>query len=154
MNAVLPALNFPSLEVRVKIIQNRPQVFDPIRKKYYLLSPEEWVRQHCIAYLMQAKGYPGHRILVEKAFPVFGTVKRFDLMVVSRAGEGWLLVECKSPSVEIEQNAFDQIGRYNIELGAPYLWITNGGDHYKFHVDYESGACARLMDLPSFSPEF
>ncbi len=146
----LPALNFPALSVPLKSIQKRPYLFDPVRKKQVPATPEEWVRQHCITYLLSIKHFPAHRVLVERELEVFGLRKRFDILVIDRNGKGRLLVECKAPEVPLAQDAFDQIGRYNLALGSEYLWITNGLDHHMFRVHQKEKRFEVLPDLPHF----
>jgi len=150
----LPALNFPALSVPLKIIQKRPYLFDPARKKRVPATPEEWVRQHCIQYLLSFKHFPVHRILVERELEVFGLRKRFDILVVDRSGKGRMLVECKAPEVTVAQGAFDQISRYNLALGSEYLWITNGLTHHMFRVRQAENRYEALPDLPQYDPEF
>lgn len=154
MNLELPDLNFPGYQLSVKIIQKRAHVFDPVRKKFVLLSPEEWVRQHCLRYLLETKGFPPHRLQVEKEVSVHGLCRRFDLLVTSREGLARILVECKAPSVVMDQRVLDQLSRYNITLGAPYLWATNGREHYMYRIATGTAGHEILTDLPQYHPEF
>jgi hypothetical protein len=121
-----------------------------IRKIYVPLTPEEWVRQHCIHYLIQEKGYPAGRALVERKLTVEGVEKRVDIAICHPDGSIHLLVECKAAQVEINQEVFDQIARYNWEARADLLMVTNGLQHYFCKIDYVSRQYTFLPHLPSF----
>ena len=123
-------LNFPTYSFRLKNSENNTHIFDVIRKKFVVLQPEEWVRQHCVQYLIQEKKYPISLINVEKAVIINGLKKRYDIVVFNYDGSLDLVVECKAPKVNISQAAFDQIARYNLALKATYLMVTNGLNHY------------------------
>lgn len=142
-------LNFPAYPFRFKSRENNPLVFDVVRKKYVRLQPEEWVRQHCIHYLNQEKGYPLGRMLVEREIRVGPVRKRVDIAVCGDRGEIDLLVECKAPEVALTQEVFDQIARYNMALGSPLLMVTNGLSHYYCRMDYENKAYDFLRELPA-----
>ena len=103
---------------------------DTIRKKYIVLTPEEWVRQNFIQYLIRDKGFPSSLITVEQQFIFNRMNKRSDILVYNKLGEPVLLVECKSPSVSITRNVFDQVGLYNLVHKVPWLIVTNGIKHY------------------------
>ena len=145
-------LNFPNFPLRIKSSENNLLVFDVIRKKYVPLSPEEWVRQHCIHYLVREKGYPAGRTLVEKKLVVEGIEKRVDIAICHPDGRIHLLVECKAAPVEINQEVFDQIARYNWEARADLLMVTNGLEHYYCRIDYDSRQYTFLPELPEFLP--
>ncbi len=144
-------LNFPPYPLRIKSRENKPQVFDVVRKKYILLTPEEWVRQHCLHFLLDTKGYPAGRTLVERKLVVEGLEKRLDIAVCHPDGSIFLLVECKAPNVNINQGVFDQIARYNWKARAEYLMVTNGLDHYFCQMDYVNQRYTFLEDLPEYS---
>ena len=144
-------LNFPSYPLRIKNRENKQLVFDVIRKKYVHLLPEEWVRQHCIHFLIYELGYPGGRMLVEREINVAGLKKRVDLAVCDTGGNVRLLVECKAPSVRITQESFDQIARYNLKTRSDYLMVTNGLTHYFCRIDFAAGVYEFLRKLPSAS---
>ena len=146
-------LNFPNYPLRLKSRENTLQVFDVIRKKYVPLTPEEWVRQHCIHYLIEEKGYPPGLTLVEKKLVVEGVEKRLDLAICHPDGSILLLVECKAAHVPIDQEVFDQIARYNWQARADLLMVTNGIDHFYCRIDYHKGQYAFLRELPHYSPE-
>ncbi len=127
---VVLKLNFPTYTFRFKSNENKRMVFDPIRKKFVVLTPEEWVRQHVLQYLIQQKGYSPSLINVEKQLLLNGTKKRYDVVVFNPNGSIFLIVECKAPSIGITQDTFDQIARYNLVTQAQYLMVSNGLEHY------------------------
>jgi hypothetical protein len=143
-------LNFPYFEFRLRTINNRQEIFDPVRHKFVALSPEEWVRQHLIAYLIEIKGYPVSMIGVEKQLMLNKLPKRFDLVIFARNASPFLLVECKAPGVEITENTFDQAARYNMLLHAEYFLITNGLEHYTCRIDYERRQYIFIEEIPHF----
>lgn len=143
-------LAFPTYSFRFKSNENNTSIFDPIRKKFVVLSPEEWVRQHVIAFLNQEKKIPLSIINVEKEIKVHQTKKRYDLVVFNSNGSLALVVECKAPSVPITQEVFDQIARYNIALDASYLMVTNGLEHYYCQPDYELKSYKFLHEIPDY----
>lgn len=143
-------LNFPKYSFRFKSSENKLSVFDEIRKKFVLLTPEEWVRQHVVQFLLQHKNYPKSLTNVEKVIKVNDLVKRYDVVVYNPAGSIFLLVECKAPNVKITQETFNQIARYNLVLKAKYLMVTNGLDHYFCQMDFEEQKYVFLKDLPFF----
>lgn len=144
-------LNFPKFSFRFKNNENKPLIFDGIRKKFVVLQPEEWVRQHCVQFLMKAKNYPESLINVEKELIINNLKKRYDIVVFNNDGSIHLIVECKSPKINIDQNTFDQIARYNLELKATYLMVTNGINHYYCQMDFEQERYIFLKDIPDFS---
>lgn len=143
-------LNFPTYSFRFKNSENKVSIFDEIRKKFVVLTPEEWVRQHVIQYLLQDRNYPKSYINVEKLIKVNGLSKRYDGIVFKPNGEIFLLIECKAPEVPISQDTFDQIARYNLELKAQYLMVTNGLNHYFCQMDFENEKYVFLKELPDF----
>lgn len=149
----MQALNFPDYRFRLKNSENKVWIFDEIRKKFLVLQPEEWVRQHVVRYLMESKGYPKSLIQVEKVLTLNTLKKRYDVVVYKPDGNIAILVECKSPGVTINQGTFDQIARYNLELDADLLMVTNGIQHYYCRTDPEAGAYEFLRDLPSYQPD-
>ena len=144
-------LNFPKFEYRFKSTENKVSIFDVIRKKFIILQPEEWVRQHCIHYLINVKKFPLSLINVEKELIINGLKKRYDIVVYNSDGSIHLIVECKSYKVEINQNTFDQIARYNLTLDANYLMVTNGINHYYCQMNMEEECYAFLRDIPEYS---
>ncbi|HAF76017.1 MAG TPA: restriction endonuclease subunit R [Maribacter sp.] len=144
-------LNFPSYTFRVKNSENRPLIFDEIRKKFIVLTPEEWVRQHVVKFLIQEKNYPISHINVEKQITLNGLKKRYDIVVFKQDGKLDILVECKAPEITISQNTFDQIAQYNFKLNANYLMVTNGLAHYYCQMDFVAEKYQFMQEIPDFS---
>lgn len=143
-------LNFPDYTIRLKNSENKTLIFDPIRKKFIVLQPEEWVRQHCIQFLIETKKFPKSLINVEKQIKLNGIVKRYDIVVFNTDGSIHLIVECKAPKIVINQSTFDQIAQYNLELKADYLMVTNGINHYYCQMDFEKECYHFLKDIPNY----
>ena len=141
-------LQFPPYKFRFKNSENKVAIFDEIRKKFIILTPEEWVRQHVVHYLLVDKNYPKSWLNVEKQIKMNGLTKRYDVVVYNPDGSIFLLVECKAPEIKISQHTFDQIARYNLALKADYLMVTNGLEHYFCQMDYENESYHFLQDLP------
>ena len=144
-------LNFPKFSFRFKNSENKVSIFDCIRKKFVILQPEEWVRQHCIQYLIHVKGYPKSLINVEKELTINTLKKRYDIVIYNPDGSMLLIVECKSPKTIINQNTFDQIAQYNLVLNATYLMVTNGLNHYYCQMDFKNECYNFLKDIPEYS---
>lgn len=143
-------LNFPTYSFRLKNRENKRLIFDDIRKKFVVLQPEEWVRQHCVNYLISYKNYPKTLINVEKELKVNGLTKRYDIVIYNPDGSIHLIVECKSPKTTINQDTFDQIARYNLALKATYLMVTNGINHYYCAMDFNTERYKFLIDIPDY----
>jgi len=143
-------LNFPSYSFRFKNSENKVAIFDEIRKKFVMLTPEEWVRQHTVQYLIQECNYPKSLLNAEKQVKINGMSKRYDIVIFNSDGSIFLVVECKQPDVIISQNTFDQIARYNFTLKAEYLMVTNGLNHYFCQMDFENEKYSFLEELPLF----
>lgn len=143
-------LNFPSYQFRFKNSENKVLIFDVIRKKFVVLQPEEWVRQNCVHFLIEDKNYPKSLINVEKELKVNGLKKRYDIVVFKPSGHIQTVVECKAPNINIDQNVFDQIARYNLELKADILMVTNGLNHYYCEMDFENERYLFLKDIPEY----
>ena len=143
-------LNFPEYQFRFKNSENKIAIFDEIRKKFIILTPEEWVRQHIIQFLTQEKNYPKSYINVEKLIKINDLNKRYDIIVYQPNGEIFLLIECKAPEVKITQETFNQIARYNLTLKAKYLMVSNGLNHYFCQMDFENEKYNFLTELPEF----
>ncbi len=144
-------LNFPAYSFRFKNSENKVSIFDDIRKKFIILTSEEWVRQHTVQYLLQEKNYPKSYLNVEKLIKINDINKRYDIVVFQPNGNIFLLIECKAPEVNITQNTFDQIARYNLKLNAKYLMVTNGLNHYFCQMDFEKEQYVFLKELPDFT---
>lgn len=144
-------LNFPTYSFRLKNSENNTHIFDVIRKKFVVLQPEEWVRQHCVQYLIQEKNYPISLINVEKVILINGLKKRYDIVVFNPDGSLAVVVECKAPKVQISQSVFDQIARYNLTLKASYLMVTNGLNHYFCIMNHHLESFEFLETLPNYN---
>ena len=143
-------LNFPTYSFRFKNSENKVAIFDDIRKKFIILTPEEWVRQNTVQFLLQEKNYPKSYLNVEKLIKINDLSKRYDIVVFQPNGEIFLLIECKAPEVAITQKTFDQIARYNLTLKAKYLMVTNGLNHYFCQMNFEKEVYVFLEQLPDF----
>jgi len=146
----LTTLNFPAFDVRTKVQNKRTLIFDCVRKKYVVLTPEEWVRQHLIHYLVAEKDYPASLISVETHLQYALMKKRTDVLVCDRNGQPLMLAECKAPEVAITQKVFEQIAVYNLTIHAPYLMITNGMQHYCLIADTDKSEARFLDDTPAY----
>ena len=147
----MQVLNFPTYKFRIKSNENNYSIFDIIRKKYVVLTPEEWVRQHFVHYLIQDKGYPISLIAVEKKLLVNNLMKRTDILIFNTNGNPFIIVECKAPSIALTQNTFDQIARYNSTLNAKYLIVTNGLEHLYCNIDHSKEQYIFLKNIPNYS---
>ena len=143
-------LCFPNYEFRIKNRHNKKYIFDLIRKKFILLTPEEWVRQNCIMFLINEQKVPKVLINVEKKIKVNNLTKRYDIIVYKPNGAVFLLVECKSPKVNINQETFNQISIYNSEIIAEYLMLTNGLFNYYCSIDYSNQCYKFVKDFPKY----
>ena len=143
-------LNFPKYNFRFKSNKNKTLIFDIIRKKFVVLTPEEWVRQHAIHFLISEKKYPAAHINVEKQLQLNDTVKRYDIVVFNKDGTIKIIVECKAPSIKTNQQTFDQIARYNLVLKSETLMVTNGLEHFFCIMDFTNKRYLFLKDLPSY----
>lgn len=146
------ALNFPKYSFRFKNSENKIAVFDDLRKKFVILTPEEWVRQHVVKYLILDKKYPKNHINVEKQLKLGKLTKRYDAVVFYPDGKINVVVECKAPNIKITQEVFDQIARYNLSLKADFLMLTNGLQHYYCKLDYEQEKYDFLTEIPDYVP--
>lgn len=144
------ALNLPQAKLKIKSKENKQYIFDIIRKKDVVLTPEEWVRQHILHFLITIKGYPKSIIAVEKQLTINTLKKRFDILVFNTNGLPKIIIECKAPKVKITQEAFDQIARYNLKLNANYLMVSNGLTHYFCKLDTANERYVFLEDLPEY----
>lgn len=151
-NELFPQLNLPATRLQLKCCADGIlRVYDRLRKKPVALTPEEWVRQHFVAHLIDNLGYPEALMANEVAITLNGTSRRCDTVMYSAEGlRPRMIVEYKAPHVKITQKVFDQISRYNMVLQVPWLMVSNGLSHYCCWVDYESGKCVFARDLPLY----
>ncbi len=143
-------LNFPSYNFRTRHLGGQLQIFDPVRKKYVALTPEEWVRQHLILYLNSEKQVPLHMMASERGLSINRMTKRFDLVVYNLSGKPALIVECKAPTVALSEDVFFQIARYNLALKVNYLLVSNGLQHLFGVIDYSTGNLALADEIYSY----
>jgi hypothetical protein len=144
-------LKLPSYSFRIVEKNNRYEIFDENRRKWIRLTPEEWVRQHFIHFLVKEKMFPKSLMAIEKKVVINGLSQRFDLLVYDRKGNPLLIAEFKSPDVPINQLTFDQASRYNAVLRAPYFLISNGMDHFVCKLDFENRTARYLEEIPIFT---
>ena len=142
-------LNLPLFEFKIKKENNNTIIFDQIRKKWIILTPEEWVRQNFISYILE-KNYPKSLINCEKVFYVNKVSKRYDIVVYGSSGDVKILVECKSYDVSLTKKHFDQVMRYNLELKSEYVIVTNGLRHFYFEFDEDEKIYKQKEDLISY----
>ena len=128
-------LNLPAAAFDIRQVEGKREILDPLRCKYVRLTPEEWVRQHVVQYLISDLGYPRGLIAIEKGIDLHGKRFRADLIVHDRAGRAVLMAECKEPEVPISQETFDQVAAYNRVVQARCLLVTNGLVHYCYVAD-------------------
>ena len=137
-------------DLRVKTEADKRLLWDPIRKIWLSLAPEELVRQLFVQYLIQEKGYNKHRMVLEKQLKVSNRMKRFDILTYNSTMQPWLMVECKAMQVPINREVFFQIAQYNLVLQVPYLVLTNGLYTFCCALDYEAGRVVELDQIPAF----
>jgi hypothetical protein len=143
-------LNLPSYNFKIRKNNNNYEIFDSIRKQYASLSPEEWVRQNFIRFLVEEKKYPEMLIAVEKSIKLNRMIRRPDIVIYDKTTKAKLIVECKAPSVKIIQNTVDQIVRYNMTLKVDYLVVTNGLSHYCIQINYKENKYNFINEIPDF----
>ena len=145
-----PKLNLPKIDVKTKLVDGNIQVFDVVRRKYFKLTAEEWVRQHFIHYLNRDKNYPFGLMGVEKMIKYNGLRTRADIVLYNNEGMPNMIVECKAPNLKITQDTFDQVARYNFKLQVKYFVVTNGLKHFCCEMNYIENQIAFLKGIPSF----
>lgn len=144
-------LNLPEYDFKTRINESgKTEIFDYVRKKYLLQTPEEWVRQNFIRYLITEKSYPFSLILIEKGLNIHQMKRRFDAVVYTNSGKPAMLIEFKAPQVKINQKVFQQIATYNLQLRVKYLLVSNGLKHYCCEMDYLKQSFIFLNNIPDF----
>ena len=143
-------LQFPSYSFRFKNSENKIAIFDEIRKKFILLTPEEWVRQHVIHFLLSYSEVPIGLINTEVGMKINKLKRRSDVVVFGADTSVLLLVECKAPEVPINEKVLHQAAQYNSHIKARYIWLTNGLDHHLYHINHQTGEIARLEEIPKY----
>ena len=147
----MQALNLPPADLKIVRRTHRLEVFDPLRRRFVALTPEEWVRQHFVHFLQSHRGFPPEVIANEVSLQLNGTHKRCDTVVYGPHAEPILIVEYKAPEVEITQRTFDQISRYNMQLRVEWLVVSNGLQHFCCHIDYEHNSYRFLPEVPTYA---
>ena len=142
-------IEYPSYQPKIKSQQGKEFIYDEIRKQWIMLTPEEWVRQNFLQYLIQVKKYPATLIAVEKEIKLGDLAKRFDIVVYDKNTQPWIIIECKEMEVALDKQVLDQVLRYNITLQVPYIVITNGT--YCFGFSATAGLLEELSNLPEFN---
>lgn len=146
----LDTLNLPAYDFQQRERAGKREIYDPIRQKYVRLTPEEWVRQHFVQYLIRDRNVPRGLVTVEQSFDYQGMPRRADIVVHGRSGEPLLMAECKAPAVSVQQETFDQVARYNRVVDAPFLVVTNGLSHYCCRIDRAANAYEFLDEVPVY----
>ncbi|UBM60620.1 type I restriction enzyme HsdR N-terminal domain-containing protein [Marinilongibacter aquaticus] len=141
-------LKLPAYDYKIKETNGKNLIFDPIRKKYVVLTPEEWVRQHILSLLIDRLGYARALLKVEGGLTYNSLQKRSDVLAYDPQGKPYLLIECKAPEVPISQKTIHQATTYNLTHRAPFVAVSNGLQTYCFHVDFESGKTVQLQTFP------
>ena len=144
-------IKIPTYSFKIKSADKRKLIFDFVRKKYIAFTPEELIRQNFIQYLINEKTYSESLISVELPIKVNSLVKRCDIVIYNRKGKPFMIVECKAPTVKINQTVFDQITRYNINFRVDYLVITNGKETFCCRINYEKGSYKFMNYIPAYS---
>ena len=146
----MQALNLPPAPLRLSKRDGHTYVFDPLRRRYVRLTPEEWVRQHFVHFLTEHRGYPMGQLQNEVSLSLGQMTKRCDTVLYDHEARPQMIVEYKAPTVAISQRTFDQVSRYNIVMRVPYLIVSNGLQHYCCSIDYEQGTYKFLRDIPEY----
>lgn len=144
-------LNLPEIDCNIRKKEGKFEIFDIIRKKYIFLTPEEWVRQHILHFLIFQHNYPKSLIRVESGLKYNQMKKRSDILVYNRLGQPFLIVECKSFDIKINQSAVDQVSVYNKQLGAQYIMVSNGLMHFCCEFDHAAGKMNFIDSFPAFA---
>jgi hypothetical protein len=146
----LKELNLPQYSFKITGKEGSEMILDPVRRRYVKLTPEEWVRQNFIQYLINEGKYPAGLLGIEVLFRFNQLKRRVDILVHNRKGEPVLIVECKSPDVKIDESVFEQIASYNMKFKVPYLVVTNGMHHYACKINHEEMKFEYLLVIPLY----
>ncbi len=144
-------LNLPSYEIKIRGTSEKPEIFDFLRRRYVALTPEEWVRQHFVHYLVEHKGYPQGLMCNEKELKIGQKKLRCDTLLYNKDMRPRMIVEYKSPTVALTQKVFDQITAYNLILHVDYLIVSNGLLHFCCRMDYASHSYSFIEKIPDYS---
>lgn len=140
-------IEYPAYQPKIKEEQGKELIFDEIRKRWVVLTPEEWVRQNFLQYLIHIKKYSASLIAVEKEIKLGELKKRFDIVVYDKQTKPWMIIECKEMNVALDKTVLDQVLRYNITLQVPHLVITNGS--YCMAISFEKNTMTEMEALPN-----
>lgn len=143
-------LNLPPYPFRITKKEELYFIFDEIRKKHLVLTPEEWVRQHFVRHLITERNFPSSLLKLEGGLSLNQTRKRSDILVYNNLGQKLMVIECKAPSINITQSTFDQAARYNAVYKTPWLVVTNGLQHYYAKIDHEREQFHFVAELPNY----
>mgnify|MGYP000313193662 CR=1 FL=1 len=143
-------LNLPPYEIKTRQQDGRQYILDVLRRKFIALTPEEWVRQHFVHYLIEHKGYPAALMANEMSLSIGNKKLRADSVLYNRHLQPRMIMEYKAPTIEITQKVFEQIAAYNLLLHVDYLVVSNGLQHYCCKIDYEKRNYNFLQDIPSY----
>lgn len=143
-------LNLPSFQIKLSGTKQRPAIYDILRRKHVALTPEEWVRQHFVHYMIEHKSYPASLMANEVSLKCGTKSLRADTVLYNRNLKPIMIIEYKAPDIAITRNVFDQISAYNLLLHVDYLIMSNGLQHYCCKMDYEQRSYTFLKDIPSY----
>lgn len=148
---MMEPLNLPNFEFKIRKNQNdKTEIFDVVRKKWLVLTPEEWVRQHFVMFLIENKKFPASLMAIEKGLKVNNRPKRTDIVQYNRQGFPQVIVECKAPKIKVTEDTFAQAAMYNMEMKVDYLVITNGLTHYCCKINNETHQLQYLKEIPMY----
>jgi hypothetical protein len=144
------SLNLPTYDAKIRKGENGFDIYDPLRRKYVFLTPEEWVRQHFVNYLITVKNYPASLMVNEAGIKLNSMTRRCDTVVYNKLLEPLMIIEYKESKINITQKVFDQVVRYNNVLKVKYITVTNGINHYCCKIDYENQTFEYLTEIPNY----
>ena len=148
---IFSKLNFPNIKLKTKLVNGISEVFDVVRNKYVKLTPEEWVRQHCIHYLHKYKQYPYGLMAIEKVIKYNRISVRADIVIYNNLAEPFMIIECKSPNINLSKDTLYQVAKYNSKLCVKYLLLTNGHLHFCCEVNYKNLTINLLEKIPDYN---
>lgn len=144
------SLNLPTYDAKIRKGENGFDIYDPLRRKYVFLTPEEWVRQHFVNYLITVKNYPASLMVNEAGIKLNSMTRRCDTVVYNKLLEPLMIIEYKESKINITQKVFDQVVRYNNVLKVKYITVTNGINHYCCKINYENQTFEYLTEIPNY----
>ncbi len=145
-------LNLPKIQAKISQEGGKAMIFDVVRKKFIVLTPEEWVRQHFSHYLINYLKYPRALMKIESGLTYNKMSKRSDIIVYGQSTQPHILIECKSHTIKLTQKTLEQVSVYNQSIKAPYLAVTNGINHIFYHIDFENATANQIESLPAYQP--